>query len=115
MKAIALFALATAVLIAGVGWVLGLVFVAPGEARAVWVSAVVAFVVQLVGFALARVAGKDNMIAGWGVGMLLRMLVLGVYAFVVTPALELPSGAALIALVSFFFVSTLVEPLFLSL
>jgi hypothetical protein len=65
---------------------------------------------------LARVAGRGgNMIAGWGVGMILRLITLGVVAFIVAPALALPSGAVLIALVSFFFLTTLVEPLFLSL
>ena len=115
MRAIALFALATAFLIAVVGWVLGLVFVGDGQPRAVWMSAGVAFVVQIFGFALARMSARTNVIAGWGIGMLLRLLTLGVYAFLVVPALSLPSGAALIALVSFFFVSTLVEPLFLTL
>ena len=115
MRAIALFALATAFLIGVLGWVLALVFTASGDARALWISAVVAFVVQLFGFALARMSAKSNVIAGWGVGMLLRLLTLGVYALLVVPALALPSGTALIALVAFFFVSTLVEPLFLTL
>ena len=115
MKAIGLFALATACLILALGWVLGLVFTGAADARALWMSAAVAFVVQLFGFALARMSMRSNVIAGWGVGMLLRLLTLGVYAFVIVPALALPSGAALIALVTFFFVSTLVEPLFLTL
>ena len=115
MKAIAWFGLATAFLIVVLGWVLGLVFVGDGDARALMISAAVAFVVQLFGFALARMSARTNVIAGWGVGMLLRLLTLGVYAFLVVPALALPSGTALIALVAYFFVSTLVEPLFLTL
>ena len=115
MKAIALFTLATAFLIAALGWVMGLVFTGPQDARALWISAVVAFVVQLFGFALARRSARSNVIAGWGVGMLLRLLTLGVFAFLVVPAIALPSETALIALVAYFFVSTLVEPLFLTL
>ena len=115
MKAIALFALATAFLIGVLWWVLGLVFAGPDDARALGISALVAFVVQLFGFALARMSARSNVIAGWGVGMLLRLLTLGVFAFLVVPALALPSGTTLIALVAFFFVSTLVEPLFLTL
>ena len=82
MKAIALFALATAFLIGVLGWVLGLVFTAPEDARALWVSAGLALVVQLFGFVLARMSAKSNVIAGWGVGMLLRLLTLGVYVLI---------------------------------
>lgn len=115
MRAFALFALASAALIALAGWALGRIFVAPDEPRAIWTAAAIAFVVQLVGFAIARRAARGgNAIAGWGIGILLRVVALAIVALVVGPALALPSSAVLIALVTFFFLSTLVEPLFLS-
>jgi hypothetical protein len=43
----------------------------------------------------------------------MRFAVLGVYALVFVKALGLPSGAALISLAAFFFISTLIEPLLL--
>ena len=52
-------------------------------------------------------------IAGWGLGSLLRMLVLMLYAVVGTKALGLVAGPALMSLVAFLFVTMLVEPLFL--
>lgn len=82
--------------------------------RAVMVSAGLAVVVQLVAFAIARrAAARQNAIAGWGLGALLRMAVLAIYALVVVQALGLLSAPALISLALFFFVSTLVEPLLL--
>jgi hypothetical protein len=77
------------------------------------VSAVVALAAQLAAFVVARHAAGDNVIAGWGLGVGLRFIVLGVYAFVVVGALGLPESAALLSLVTFLFVSTLVEPPFL--
>ena len=110
-----MFALSTAALIAVAGWVLGFVFVAPGEPRAIWTAAAIAFVVQLAGFLVAQCfARAGNVMAGWGIGILLRVIALGLVAFVAIPALALPSSAVLLALVIYFFLSTLVEPLFLS-
>lgn len=115
MNATLRFALATAAIIAAAGWVLGRIFVAPGEPRAIWTAAAIAFVVQLAGFLVAqRAARRGNAIAGWGIGILLRVVALAIVAFVAVPALALPSSAVLLALVTYFFLSTLVEPLFLS-
>jgi hypothetical protein len=51
---------------------------------------------------------------GWGLGALLRLITLAVYALVFVNALALPATAALISLATFFFLSTLVEPLVLA-
>jgi hypothetical protein len=53
------------------------------------------------------------MLAGWGVGVLLRFVVLAAYALVGAKALGLPLAPALISLVAFFFVTSLVEPVLL--
>ena len=95
------------------GVVLALVFRGPDERRAIVVSGLVALAAQLAAFVIARHAVGDNVIAGWGLGVGLRFVVLAVYAFVVVGALALPQSAALLSLVTFLFVSTLVEPPFL--
>jgi hypothetical protein len=114
MKAIALFAAITLVVVVLGGWLFGLIYTGPEASRAVWTSAAVAFVVQLFGFAVVRLAARSNPIAGWGLGALLRFGVLAVYGLVVVGALGLASGPALLSLAAFFFVSTLVEPLLLN-
>jgi hypothetical protein len=113
MKPVALFAALSLVLIALAGWVMTFVFRSPSAARAIWISAAVAFSVQLIAGAIVKLSAKTNVIAGWGVGAVIRFVVLAVYALVVVKALGLPSSAALISLVAFFFVSTLLEPLLL--
>lgn len=96
-------------------WLLGLVFPSPEEHRALVIAATVAFVVQMVAFIILRFGDRENPIAMWGVGMLLRMLTIGVFAFIINDAFGLPSAATLIGFVAFFFVSSLVEPLLLKL
>jgi hypothetical protein len=112
-RATVLFAGATLPLVAIAAWVMSLVFRAPVEQRAIWISAAVAFATQLVAFSIARQSVGRNVVAGWGLGMLLRVVVLAVYALVIIGAFALPSGAALVSLAMFFFLSTLLEPLLL--
>ena len=115
MKALAGFVGATAVILLGVTAVLMLVYPDPASRRAIGISAAIAFVVQAIAFGIVRLSAGKNVIAGWGLGALLRFLVFGVYALVLVKALDLPSGAAMISLASFLFLSTLVEPLLLKL
>ena len=110
---LAFAALAAAVLALGT-WLLGMVFNAPGERQAVMLSAAVALVVQLVTFAALHLGGRERIMTMWGVGMLLRMATLTVFAFVVVSALGLPPVAALVSLATFLFVSSLLEPLLLN-
>ena len=113
MKPVALFAALSLAVIAAAAWVMTFVFQAPGSGAAIWTSAVVAFAVQVIAFAIVKLSAKTNVMAGWGVGAIIRFLVLGVYALVFVKALGLPSAAALVSLAAFFFVSTLLEPLLL--
>lgn len=108
-----LFAAVSLGLIGAAGWVLGLYYDSPGDARGVWITAVVAWVVQLLTFAIARMSAKTNVIAGWGIGAVMRMLAIGVYALVIVKALDMPAAAPFFLFV-FFFVTMVVEPLFLS-
>ena len=91
MKHSLLFAAISLGLTAGAALVLGVAFDGPAEQRAVWLSAAIAYAVQLLAFALARFLRRDNV-----------------------KALGLPPSAALISLVIYFFVTTLIEPLFLA-
>jgi hypothetical protein len=110
-----LFAGVTAAVVLIGGWILTLVYPGEDARRAILTSAGVAVVVQLVAFALARRAAvRNNAIVGWGLGALLRMVVLAVYALIVVRALGLATMPALISLAVFFFISTLVEPLLLN-
>jgi hypothetical protein len=104
-------ALALAVLIGGVTWG----FAPPDAARAVWVGTGVAFVAQLVAFALlVHCRGRANLfIAGWLGGMLLRFGALGAVAVWVTRSGALAPPATLLSLVGFLFLLLLLEPLFL--
>jgi hypothetical protein len=86
----------------------------PDAVRAVWASAWLAMVVQLLTFSIARLVARENVMAGWGLGAVLRFATLGAWALLGIKALGLLSGPALLSLAIFFFVSTLVEPLFLN-
>jgi hypothetical protein len=108
-----MFAAFAAVVIFGGAW--GITVLKPGAeiAKAVWSSAVIAFGVQSISFAIAKPFVATNLVAGWGLGSLLRFAVVMLHAFVGIPALGLASGPALLSLVGFLFVTMIVEPLFL--
>ena len=90
------------------------VWSSPAEASAVRASAWLAVGVQVVTFAIARLVARQNVVAGWGLGVLLRFATVAMWAFLGVKALELAQVPALLSLVIFFFVSTLIEPLFLN-
>jgi Mg/Co/Ni transporter MgtE len=114
VKAGTYFAAATAALIVIGYLILQLGFDSPGDSRALRTSAMVAMAVQLVSFAIARRTAVRNLMVGWGIGTVLRVVVLAVYALLVVPALALPRSAALVSFVTFMFVSMLIEPLLLA-
>jgi hypothetical protein len=113
MKRLASFALVSLLAMALFGWMLMYAFPMPADAHAIVVSAVIAYVVQLVSFALAREWAATNVIAGWGLGMLIRFFVLAIYALIGVKVLGLQLTPALVSLAVFFFVSTLAEPVLL--
>lgn len=84
------------------------------SADAVRASAWLAVVVQTFSFAVARLVAREQVIAGWGLGVLLRFASVAFWGFLGIEALGLVVGPALMSLVVFYFVSTLVEPLFLN-
>ena len=113
MKQALAFAVVSSVLIGLCALAMSLVYGAAPERRAIAISAVVAVTVQLVAYAIARAMARRNVIAGWGMGAILRFVALAIFALVVVNRLGLPPAAATISLALFLFVSTLVEPLFL--
>ena len=114
MMRIVKFAAASAAAIAAV-WAIGMLLVSDDAARrALGITALLAFVVQMVAFAIARAwVKKQNVMAGWGIGIALRFAALLLFGLIGVPRLGLPVGASLLALAMFLFVTTLIEPLFL--
>src|SRR5512134_3089866 len=108
------FAAACAATIAA-AWVIGmLLFQDSAVRRALGMTALLAFLVQMVSFAVARAfARRQNVMAGWGIGIALRFVALLIFGLVAVPKMGLPLSASLLGLAMFLFVSTLIEPLFL--
>lgn len=107
------FAAASAVVVLGSAWAISVLSADPLVAHAVWTSAVLAFGVQLVTFAIAWPFLAKNPLMGWGLGSLLRLLALALYALVGVRSFGLAAAPALLSLAGFFFVSMLLESLFL--
>ena len=99
----------------GAAWILARFVVTDASVRsALSITAALAFLVQMVAFQIARLwQRKQNVIAGWGIGIALRFGVLVIFALIVAPRVGLPLSASLLGLATFLFVSTLIEPLFL--
>ena len=109
-RGVALYALACVVLIGLAGGVFTAVYGSAEERTAIWVSALVALVIQMVAFAIARIlSDRGNGIAGWGIGAVICFVSLIVYGFV-SRALGLPLNAALLSLATYFSLTELIEP-----
>src|ERR1700712_5129831 len=106
MKKTASFALGSLLAIALFGWMRTYAFPPAGDRHAIVVSAAIAWVVQPPSFVIARAWAATNVVAGWGLGMLIRFFVLAMYALVGVKVLGLQTTPALVSLAAFFFVST---------
>lgn len=111
--AVARYAFAMAAMIALVAWALTFALSGPGATSAIALSAGVAAIVQIAAFAVTRSMISRNVIAGWGAGALVRLLTLMIYGLLAVRVLGLAPVPALISIAVFFFLSTLLEPLFL--
>jgi len=107
------FAVASLLLIGIAAAGLNFVFRDPGDSLAIWTSAALAWVTQLAAFPAVRRLTSVNLMTGWAVGSLVRMGTLLVYALVASQVLELSMTPALVGLALFYFVSMVIEPLFL--
>jgi hypothetical protein len=113
MKKFAGFFAATVLVSCGGAWAVTLAVPGQDVARAVWMSAAIVVVVQMLAFALVRMMGPANVIAGWGLGSILRFVALVAYGLVGVKALGLSMQPALLSMAGFLFVSTVTEPVFL--
>jgi hypothetical protein len=113
VKRFAGFVIATAVLVQVGAWIITVAVPGPAVSRAVWTSAAVVVIVQTLAFSLVRLMQPVNVIAGWGLGMMLRLIVLVAFGMFGVKALGLSMQPALLSMAGFFFVSTLIEPVFL--
>jgi hypothetical protein len=111
-KGLSGFALASACLVALAAFGMTLLFRGTDEARTIWITAVIALATQIAAFPVVRRLVAQNLMVGWGIGTLVRFLTLGVYALVVVLA-HLPVAPALLSLALFYFISSVIEPLFL--
>ncbi|HYV97259.1 MAG TPA: hypothetical protein VE967_07410 [Gemmatimonadaceae bacterium] len=120
MKALGGFALATALGFVALGWAGVLVAGKLGhpldqqEVQSVVMSGGIAFTVQLLTFGILRWFAPTNLMAGYGMGMIVRFLTLIFHGFIGVRILGLPMGAALLSLAAFLFLSTLIEPFFMA-
>ena len=116
-RALGLFAGVSAALIIIASVVLRIYFRTVAEHRAMLVSAGLAFAVQLGSYALLRPARSGHGAPGellirWGIGAVMRLLVLVLYA-PLARVMFLSLDAALVSLVTFFFMTMMAEPLLL--
>ena len=81
--------------------------------QTVVVSALVTAVVQAAAFATTRALSKKQMWVGWGLGSLIRLISLVLYAVIVARLWRAPITPALLSFAGMLFVTTVVEPIFL--
>jgi hypothetical protein len=115
MRAMLLFTMIVSVLVLGVGLLLAVPFSSDAERNAIVASGVVAVVVQVFSFAILRSTSAEKFLSGWTIGIALRFVTLISFAIVGVKLLGMPGPAALISLATFLFISTLLEPKFLTL
>lgn len=113
MKSLAFYAVIVITIVALFGWLLTMAFGAPGDLKAILLSGAVVLVVQLASFAVTKLLAPKGLFVGWGAGALLRLATLVIYSLLVVKVLALPAVPALLSMVVFFFLSTLIEPLLL--
>lgn len=113
MKKFASFIAITIAVVSAGAWVIARAVPGQDVARSVWISAATVVMVQALTFLIARTMQPENVIAGWGLGMLLRVLTLVMFGLFGVKALALSLQPALLSMAGFFFVSTVIEPVFL--
>ena len=118
VRSLGFFAAISAAIIFHTWLVLRLVFNTAAQQQAMLLSAGLAFAVQVGAFALLTPGKTDGAVSGelilrWGMGAVIRLFVLVVFA-VLASVLKLPLDAALVSLATYFFLTMLAEPLLLN-
>ena len=104
------FGILLVALIAVTGWILSKGFTTDAERHAIVVSGIVAGSVQLAAYAFIVLTRKRNaVLAGWGIGIVLRTITLMLYGLVFAKLFGLPLTAALTSFAVFLFASMLLE------
>lgn len=116
-RALLFFAGISAALIIVATLILRTYFRTVDQHRAMLVSAGLAFAVQLGSYALLRPAragrgAPGELLLRWGIGAVMRLFVLILYA-PIARIINLSVEAALVSLVTFFFLTMMAEPLLL--
>lgn len=101
-----------ALIIAGLAGVTA-AFVAGPARLVVAASASLAFVVQMIAFMVVRVLPPRQVMLGWGLGAVLRLMSVVIYGLFVAKVWRAPVAPALLSYAAFLFVTTVVEPVFL--
>jgi hypothetical protein len=112
VRAVVLYAAACVIAVALLGaaaWG----FVDPSGRPALMASGGLAVAVQVVAFTVARALRDRHLMLGWGLGSILRLVALAVYAVLVAKVWRMPAAPALVSFVAFVFVTTVIEPVFL--
>lgn len=112
MRPFVLYSAACVVAIGAIGAVSAMFTEGLGR-QAILASAVLALVVQLLAFTVARLFRDRHVFVGWGMGSAMRFVALAVYAVIVAELWGAPVMAALLSFAAFLFVTTVIEPLFL--
>ena len=110
LGAFPLYALLSAAAIGLAGALFSLAYRDGAAVQAIWISAIVAFAVQMGAFAIALPWARDGQaITGWGLGAMICMATLVAFGFIVR-AVGWPVGPALLSFATFLFVTELIEP-----
>src|SRR5687767_7436503 len=118
VKSVALFTAVTAAIIFHAWLLLRLVFTSDAQHQALLLSAGLAFAVQVGAFAFlapgkSGAAAPGELLLRWGMGAVLRLVVLVMFAVLAT-VMKLPLDAALVGLATYFFLTMIAEPLLLN-
>jgi hypothetical protein len=112
VKRAALYAACLALMLGLLAW-LAVMFAGRAGRDAIWASASLAFLVQMIAFMVVRLLPAEQVMIGWGLGAILRLASVVVWGVFVAKVWRMPIVPALVSYAGFLFVTTLVEPVFL--
>ena len=92
----------------------GVALAHPSGHTGIAVGVAVGCIFQMLLLLTARVAFPGNQLAGYAVGLMGRLLLVGAAAMILVPATGLPAAPTLLSLVSVLFATTLLEPVALA-